>query len=75
MIQKTRLMKILLNPLMWIKSDSPVCSVLKVIYVDEDGRPLTPTSKVYTEDTQSTKSGAKQRPPEIDTRHLYAVSF
>lgn len=40
----------------------------QVVYVDEHGRELSPNGR---EDFRTTKT----KPQEIDTKHLYAVSF
>lgn len=40
----------------------------QVVYVDEHGRELSPNGR---EDFRTTKA----KPQEIDTKHLYAVSF
>ncbi|XP_021365223.1 uncharacterized protein LOC110458016 isoform X4 [Mizuhopecten yessoensis] len=42
-----------------------------VIYVDENGRPLTPTSEMGEESHSPSRSKGRQE--EIDTRHLYAL--
>ncbi|XP_069106776.1 glutamate-rich protein 3-like isoform X3 [Argopecten irradians] len=43
----------------------------EVIYVDENGRPLTPTSEMGEESHSPSRSKGTQ--DEIDTRHLYAL--
>jgi len=43
-----------------------------VIYVDENGRPLTPTTREMVEEYHST-GDSKDKSEQIDTRHLYAV--
>ncbi|XP_033727326.1 serine-rich adhesin for platelets-like isoform X3 [Pecten maximus] len=43
----------------------------EVIYVDENGRPLTPTSEMGEESHSPSRS--KEHQDEIDTRHLYAL--
>ncbi|XP_021365221.1 serine/arginine repetitive matrix protein 2-like isoform X2 [Mizuhopecten yessoensis] len=43
----------------------------EVIYVDENGRPLTPTSEMGEESHSPSRSKGRQE--EIDTRHLYAL--